>query len=128
MTLTLDQDQRNAMYRFAVTDLAETGEIATLLQAGKIDRAQRLRRRIEQDAWLLDELGWSATEPEENYEVEFSDEDSTTIFGRFCQAAGIIVDKSEKHPDVSEQALIDALYILRLCDGLFGRSEADAPS
>jgi hypothetical protein len=125
MALTLDQDQRNALYRFTVTDLETATEIAALLRAGKTDHAQRLRRRFDQDARLLDELGWSTTEPDKDYEVELSDDDRTAIFGRFCQAAGIVVDKSERHPDVSEQTLIDALSILRLCDGLFGGSRAD---
>jgi hypothetical protein len=128
LTLILEQDQRNAVYRFVVADLEETGEITTLLKTGKIDHAQRLRRRVEQDAWLLDELGWSATEPDEHYEVELSDDDTTAIFGRFCHAADIIVENSETNPNLSEQELIDALYMLRLCDGLFGKSEADSPS
>jgi hypothetical protein len=127
MIVILDTDQRDAMYRFIITDLEGVGDIVTFMKANKVEEAQQLRNRFEQDAWLLDELGWSAVGVHECYEVEFPDED--TILGRFRREAGAIVDKSgEEEPDFSDQALIDALYVFRLCDGVFGGSEADATS
>lgn len=126
MTVRMDCDQRDAMYRFVITDLESVGDIATFLKADKIDEAQQLRHRFEQDAQLLDTLGWSVAGVNRCYEIKFPDKDSTSILGRFRKAAGAIVDKSDDYPD--DQALIDALHVFRLCDGVSGGSEADATS
>jgi hypothetical protein len=121
----LENDHRDAIYRYAITDLEDAGDIATLLKAGKTEEAQEARCRFEQAFWLLDELGWATTGEQESYEVEFS-EDSYPILGRFRRMAGATVDKSEV--DFTDQTLIDALYVFHLCDGVLGGSEADATS
>ncbi len=125
MAVVMSGDQRDAMYRYVIADL-DGEDIAALLREGKVEAAQELRRRFEQDVWLLDELGWFAARDHERYEIEFSVEDSLAIFGRFRRVAYAVVDESEA--GFSDETLIDALYVSQLCDQVFGGSEADATS
>jgi hypothetical protein len=57
MAIVLDRAQRDAVYGFVVSDLAEAGDLALVLAADEIKRAQWLRRNFEQATQLLDQIG-----------------------------------------------------------------------
>lgn len=122
MKVVMDRDQRDAMYRYVICDL-DSEDIAGLLKEGKVKEAHELRRRFDQDFWLLDKLGWVAAGVRESYEVEFS-QGNLTILARFRLAAEAVVDESEAGFD--DQAVIDALYVSQVYDRVFGGSEADS--
>jgi hypothetical protein len=122
MKVVMDRDQRDAMYRFVIDDL-DGEDIARLLKEGKVKEAHELRRRFDQDFWLLDKLGWVAAGVHKRYEVEFP-EGNLPILARFRLAARAVVDESEAGFD--DQALIDALYVSQVYDKAFGGSEGDA--
>jgi hypothetical protein len=58
MAIVLNRLQRDAMYDFIVSDLAEVGNLAVALEAGEVKRAEDLRRNFDQAARLLDQIGW----------------------------------------------------------------------
>ncbi len=58
MTIVLDRAQRNAVFGFLVSDLAEVGGLAMALDASEVKRAEWLRRNFDQAARLLDQIGW----------------------------------------------------------------------
>jgi hypothetical protein len=57
MAIVLDRAQRDAVYGFLVSDLAEVGGLAAALEASEVKRAEWLRRNFEQAARLLDQIG-----------------------------------------------------------------------
>jgi hypothetical protein len=124
MNVVMNREQRDAMYRFVISDL-EDEDIGRLLKEGKVKQAHQLRLLFDQDFWLLDKLGWVAAGAHESYEIEFT-EGNLTILARFRVAARAVVDESEAGFD--DQAVIDALYVSQVYDRVFGGSEADATS
>lgn len=63
MAIVLDRAQRDAVYDFAVSDLAEVGNLVLALGTGEVKRAEWLRRNFDQAARLLDQIGWEKSEP-----------------------------------------------------------------
>jgi hypothetical protein len=92
MTIVLDRAQRNAVYDFVVSDLAEVGNLVLALGAGEIKRAEWLRRNFEQAARLLDQIGWEKVGSRERYEVELGDADVLALFGRLHERASRLID------------------------------------
>jgi hypothetical protein len=92
--MLLNRGQRDALYQFVVTDLVGVGDVALLLQAGRVAQAQRLRVRFEEDSRLLDLLGWRATEDRCRYELARSEE-SVRVLGRLRAAARELIEEAE---------------------------------
>ena len=69
MTIVLDRAQRDAVYDFVVSDLAEVGNLALALGAGEVKRAEWLRRNFDQAARLLDQIGREKSGSRQRYEV-----------------------------------------------------------
>jgi hypothetical protein len=63
VAITIDREQRDAIYEEILTELTGTGDIWAELQSGDYDAARRTRDRLADDMRLLDDLGW---EPEPN--------------------------------------------------------------
>jgi hypothetical protein len=57
MAIVLNRVQRDAVYGFAVADVAEVGNLVPALEAGEIKQAEWLRRNFDQAARLLDQIG-----------------------------------------------------------------------
>jgi hypothetical protein len=92
MAIELDRAQRNAVYGFAVSDLAEIGGLTAALEAGEVKRPEWLRRNFDQAARLLDQIGWEQTGSRERYEVQLSDADVLALFGRLHERASRVID------------------------------------
>lgn len=92
MTIVLDRAQRNAVFGFLVSDLAEVGGLAMALDASEVKRAEWLRRNFDQAARLLDQIGWEKVGSRERYEVQLSDADVLALFGRLHERASQVID------------------------------------
>ncbi len=75
MAIVLDRAQRSAVFDFVVSDVAEVGNLAFVLESGEGGRAEGLRRNFDQAARLLDQIGWKKSDSRERYEVEMGDAD-----------------------------------------------------
>jgi hypothetical protein len=110
--MLLNRGQRDALYQLVVTDLVGVGDVALLLQAGRVAQAQRLRVRFEEDSRLLDLLGWRAAEDRCRYELARSEE-SVRVLGRLCAAARELIEEAEaeRAGGMSD----DAARVLEVC-------------
>jgi hypothetical protein len=109
MTIVLDRAQRDAVYGFVVSDLAEAGDLALVLAADEINRARWLRRNFEQATQLLDQIGWEKTGSRQRYEVQLSDADVLALFGRLHERASRIIDDAIS--EFARAMLADALCV-----------------
>ena len=73
MAITINREQRDAIYQEVVLDLNGLTDLWTEFDDGNFDRARELRDRFVLDMQLLDDLGW---EPEQE-----ADEFSLTMDG-----------------------------------------------
>ncbi len=94
MTIVLDRAQRDAVYGFLVSDLAEVGTLVAALEAGEVKRAEWLRRNFEQAARLLDQIGWEKVGSRQRYEVQLGDADVLALFGRLHERASRVIDEA----------------------------------
>lgn len=66
MAITIDREQRDAIYEEVLTDLTGSGDVWAELASGNYEAARRTRDRLVGDMRLLDDLGW---EPEADREL-----------------------------------------------------------
>jgi hypothetical protein len=92
MVIVLDRAQRDAVYGFAVSDVAEVAGLVAALEAREVKRAEWLRRNFDQAARLLDQIGWEQTGSRQRYEVELGDADVLALFGRLHERASRVID------------------------------------
>jgi hypothetical protein len=119
MAIVLDRAQRDAVYGFVVSDLAETGGLAAALEASEIKRAQWLRRNFEQAARLLDQIGWEKVGSQQRYEVELGDAEVVALFGRLHERASRLIDDAVSEfarakpyiRRIMNQAIFEAIWI-----------------
>ncbi len=70
MAITINREQRDAVYQEIMLDLSGVGDIFHALNGDDYEKAREYRRRFEDDMRLLDDLGW---EPERDaYEFELT--------------------------------------------------------
>lgn len=110
--MVLDSAQREALYQFLVTDLAMVGDVAPALQAGAVADAQRLRRCFEEDARLLDILGWRTSDDRESYELPLSEE-SVRVLRRLRATAKDLI--AEAVVELAGDLLGEAVQVVEAC-------------
>ncbi len=94
MAFVLDRLQRDALYRFVISDLAEVAGLVSALEADEINRACWLRRNFDQATQLLDQIGWQKVGSRECYEVALSAADALALFGRLYERATRVINDS----------------------------------
>ena len=109
MEIVLDRVQRDAVYGFAVSDLAEVAGLVAALEASEVKRAQWLRRNFDQAARLLDQIGWEKVGSRERYRVELGDADVLALFGRLHERASRLIDDAIS--EFARAMLSDAFYV-----------------
>lgn len=68
--LTIDREQRDALWEEASCDLSAVGDLSIMLQRGPSDYDLSTRRRIARALHLLDDLGWDRYEdPRSEYHL-----------------------------------------------------------
>lgn len=69
MALELTRKQRDAVRDEVVTDLSGVGDLAMVVDRGDLTTALRFRDRFIAGVRLLDDLGWTADDPREVFEL-----------------------------------------------------------
>jgi hypothetical protein len=118
MAIVLDRAQRDAMYGFVLSDLAEVGNLVAALDASEVKRAEWLRRNFEQAAQLLDQIGWEKTGSHECYKVELSDADVLALFGRLHERASRVIDDAIS--EFARAMLADAFCVAEVASRTLG--------
>jgi hypothetical protein len=118
MVIVLDRAQRNAVYGFVVSDLAEAGDLALVLAADEINRARWLRRNFEQATQLLDQIGWEKVGSRQRYRVELGDADVVALFGRMHERASRVID--EAISEFARAMLADAFCVAEVASRTLG--------
>ena len=67
MAVTIDREQRDAIYEEVLTDLTGVGDIWIALDGADYEKAREYRRRFERDMRLLDDLGWDRDDARNEY-------------------------------------------------------------
>jgi hypothetical protein len=88
MAITIDRDQRDAIYSQIRNDLSGVDDISRLLDSGDIEAALRHRRWFEDDMRLLDDLGWEPEPAGQRFELTMPAVDLARLFGRLNGEAG----------------------------------------
>jgi hypothetical protein len=124
MAIVLDRAQRDAVYGFVVSDLAEVGGLAGALEASEVNRAQWLRRNFEQAARVLDQIGWEKVGSRERYEVKMCDADVLGLFRRLHERASRVIDDAIS--EFARTMLADAYCVAEVARRTLG-GEGEAP-
>jgi hypothetical protein len=124
MAIVLDGAQRDAVYGFVVSDLADAGSLAAALEAGEAKRAEWLRRNFEQAARLLDQIGWEKTGSRQRYVVELGDADVLALFGRLHERASRVIDDAIS--EFARAMLADAFCVAEVASRTLG-GEGEPP-
>jgi hypothetical protein len=118
MAIVLDRAQRDAVYGFVVSDLAEVGGLAAALEASEVKRAEWLRRNFDQAARVLDQIGWEKVGSRERYEVQLGDADVLALFGRLHERASRVIDDAIS--EFARAMLADAFCVAKVASRTLG--------
>jgi hypothetical protein len=67
MTITINREQRDALWGDIELDHSGLGDLATCLSRGEAADAQEMRRRFDKHWRLLDDLGWTRGDPRREF-------------------------------------------------------------
>jgi hypothetical protein len=93
MAVVLERVQRDAVHRFVVLDLYDVGIIGRELEEGKVASAQALRQRFDENARLLDALGWAQQDDRQRFDLPMPAAEIRTVFTRLYQRATLEVEE-----------------------------------
>jgi hypothetical protein len=115
MAITIDRDQRDAIYGQVRNDLSGVDDISRLLDGGDIDAALRHRRWFEDDMRLLDDLGWEPEPAGERFELTMPAVDLARLFGRLNGEAGaelrdVLAETADGRDDAQRMLLARTTY------------------
>jgi hypothetical protein len=113
MAVVLDRAQRDAVHRFVVSDLYDVGIIGRELDEGKVASAQALRQRFDEDARLLDALGWAQADDRQRFELSMPAAEIRAVFTRLYQRATLEVE--EGMAIVQQLPIAHAAEAARVC-------------
>jgi chromosome condensin MukBEF ATPase and DNA-binding subunit MukB len=110
MAITINREQRDAIYQEILTDLNGVGDIWIALHSEDYETARRFRRRFEDDMRLLDDLGWEETQERDQFELTMPGADLGRVIGHFNQLLGEAVrahiSEPEEERQLAERALV----------------------
>lgn len=69
MNITIDAEQRAALWEHATQDLTGIDAVYLAIRDGEWTKARALRCRFEQDMRLLDDIGWAEHQPGERFDL-----------------------------------------------------------
>ena len=91
MAITINRDQRDAMYQEVVLDLNGLTDLWTEFDAGNYDRAKELRQRFMFDMRLLDDLGWDRDEARDEFTLTMDGVDLAWVVSHLIEQTGAII-------------------------------------
>jgi hypothetical protein len=91
MAITINRDQRDAMYQEVVLDLNGLTDLWTEFDAGNYDRAKELRQRFVFDLRLLDDLGWEPAQDPDEFTLTMDGVDLAWVVSHLIEQTGAII-------------------------------------
>src|SRR5690606_69086 len=91
MAITINRQQREAIYQEVVLDLNGLTDLWTEFDDGNFDRARELRDRFVLDMRLLDDLGWEPEVEGEAFELTMDGVDLAAVVSRLIEQTGAII-------------------------------------
>ena len=91
MAITINRQQREAIYQEVVLDLNGLTDLWTEFDDGNFDRARELRDRFVLDMRLLDDLGWEPEVDGEAFELTMDGVDLAAVVSRLIEQTGAII-------------------------------------
>jgi hypothetical protein len=119
MTVTITRAQRDALYEEMLTDPTAVGDIHLELDNGDGEEARRLWRRFEAELRLLDELGWAAVEPCEQFAIDLPPALLVRALAHLQERSEHAVGEHLNAPDDSLEIAQQAVQVLAACRGAF---------
>jgi hypothetical protein len=110
VAITINREQRNAIYEEILTELTGSGDIWAELQAGGYEAARRTRDRLSDDMRLLDDLGWEPEPDRETFELTMDPPDLARALRVLSDNARATLSEHVTRPveeaDLAQRALI----------------------
>lgn len=105
MAITINRDQRDAIYQEVALDLNGLTDLWREFEDGDYDRARELRQRFELDMRLLDDLGWEPDQEAGEFELTMDAVDLAAAVSHLVVQTGSIlhthiVEPIERTPHV----------------------------
>jgi dihydrodipicolinate synthase/N-acetylneuraminate lyase len=85
VAITINRQQRDAIYQEVVLDLNGLTDLWTEFEAGDFDRARELRDRFVLDMRLLDDLGWEPEVDGEAFDLTMAGVDLAAVVSRLIE-------------------------------------------
>ena len=133
-TITINRQQRDAIYQEVVLDLNGLTDLWTEFDDGNFGRARELRDRFVLDMRLLDDLGW---EPEvevegEAFELTMAGVDLAAVVSRLIEQTGAIihtqiVEPIERTPHAERSVRAQGVFGSILAQLAQGRAADEQP-
>ncbi len=87
MAGTLTRDQRDALRADVILELKGIDDFGRMFEKGRPEAAERMRRKFEENARLLDDLGWEELDERESFELTMPPDRLTPLLRHFWQQA-----------------------------------------
>lgn len=100
MTVTINPEQRDALYGWIKCELNGLGDVEICLERGDIAEAKRQRGRFARIFTLLDDLGWEPDDHRSSYELQMEQPQLAAMIGHYLAEA-------EEVPRESSEQLAD---------------------
>jgi hypothetical protein len=116
VSVTISAVQRNAIYDDVLHDLTGIGDIFICLEQGDVASAQRMRRAYETDLCLLDDLGWAARDPREDFELTLA----PAVLARVCcRLSAIAAARLHTLCEPSDESILRAEQAAAIADASY---------
>ncbi len=99
MAITINREQRDAIYAEVTLDLDGIGDLAIAMNNSDYETARRYRQRFEDDMRLLDDLGWGREEHRDEFELTMPMPDLARAIGYFNRLLGSSVQAHLSEPE-----------------------------
>jgi hypothetical protein len=115
MAITINREQRDAIYSQIRTDITGFNDIELDLRAGHFDAARQQSQRMTDDARLLDDLGWEPDPGRDEFTLTMPPADLARLLGRLNDDAGRLVrahilDPIEEREHAAELLIAQTTY------------------
>ena len=99
MAITINREQRDAIYFEVALDLDGIGDLAIAMSKADYATARRYRQRFEDDMRLLDDLGWEREQNRDEFDLTMSTPDLARVIGYFNRLLGSSVQAHLSEPE-----------------------------
>ena len=108
-TITINREQRDAIYAEVTLDLDGIGDLAIAMNKADYATARRYRERFEDDMRLLDDLGWEPEQNRDEFELTMPTADLARVIGYFNRMLGSAVEAHLAEPEEARRHAVQAV-------------------